>query len=492
MIGISRCLAKTAFSGILFVFFLCFLPTHSLGNPPISADQIDQYLLEKNSPLAGLGSVFIEEGRKFNIDPRLVVAISGAETTFGTNMGCNAPFNAWSWFWNDANDCSNNPLDSWEDGIHYVTRQMAIYRSTFIQEDKEFTIHNIGHNNYCAEGCEHWEPNVTKYYGDRNELGGDISDLEFAELPLEPIGSIEVNRIDGAGNEFTNEIPLFSTVFIIRVDNFQIGSGGDHALFKDLMVDQNPYTISVINSPEYLEEVAMCDGVGCEPSPDDFAFANCGIGRCSINVNVSPGMLTRVFFRHDICAPGFEKSGVECVAMPGLIKVDGDSSDWVGINPILTDPAGDGPFDTFGQYYPGLDIINISVINDEARVYFLVEFVDVADPLLGNLIINLDSDRNSHTGCTSTAGSEYDIAFFPDIVSSHIEGSNTCDFINSDDSNYNIVFVTQGSFLEAEVRLETLRVLSPDMDGFRIWARALPPRGGNIDFVLPPVDYLLK
>jgi len=55
----------------------------------------------KHSPLAEHGSIFIDNGIEFDVDPRLVIAIAGAETTFGTNMGCNAVFNAWSWFWND-------------------------------------------------------------------------------------------------------------------------------------------------------------------------------------------------------------------------------------------------------------------------------------------------------------------------------------------------------------------------------------------------------
>jgi membrane-bound lytic murein transglycosylase B len=45
--------------------------------------------------------IFIDNGIEFDVDPRLVIAIAGAETTFGTNMGCNAVFNAWSWFWTE-------------------------------------------------------------------------------------------------------------------------------------------------------------------------------------------------------------------------------------------------------------------------------------------------------------------------------------------------------------------------------------------------------
>ncbi|MBI3573280.1 MAG: hypothetical protein HY092_03720 [Candidatus Kerfeldbacteria bacterium] len=73
----------------------------SFGAPcTLQADDADQYLRSKNSPIAGSGSVLIQAGRQWNIDPRLVIAIAGQETTFGTNLGCNTQYNAWSWFWN--------------------------------------------------------------------------------------------------------------------------------------------------------------------------------------------------------------------------------------------------------------------------------------------------------------------------------------------------------------------------------------------------------
>jgi hypothetical protein len=169
---------------------LHLLASFSSTEPFISASDIDAYLTQKLSPLAGLGSVHVENGIRFDIDPRLVVAIAGAETTFGTNMGCNAQFNAWSWFWNDPNDCPNNELDSWEDGIYFVTRQMSLYRTRFLQESEAFTIRNIGLT-YCAEGREHWESNVTKFYAD--ELGGDTTDLGFS-LPSNIQVDIFCNR----------------------------------------------------------------------------------------------------------------------------------------------------------------------------------------------------------------------------------------------------------------------------------------------------------
>ncbi len=47
------------------------------------APAIDAYLRKKGSPLAGLGNQFVQYGQQYGIDPRLIVAISGAETSFG-------------------------------------------------------------------------------------------------------------------------------------------------------------------------------------------------------------------------------------------------------------------------------------------------------------------------------------------------------------------------------------------------------------------------
>lgn len=65
-----------------------------LGTPgaaaaPTGADAalvatIDAYLASKSSPLTGEGPAFVREARAVGLDPRLLVAISGAETAFGT------------------------------------------------------------------------------------------------------------------------------------------------------------------------------------------------------------------------------------------------------------------------------------------------------------------------------------------------------------------------------------------------------------------------
>lgn len=80
------------------------------------AAQIDNWLKNYGSPMAGLGHVYVAAGRKYGVDPRLVVAISGAESSAGKHiLGAH---NAWGWG-------PGKPFSSWEEGINTVTRGLA-------------------------------------------------------------------------------------------------------------------------------------------------------------------------------------------------------------------------------------------------------------------------------------------------------------------------------------------------------------------------------
>jgi cell wall-associated NlpC family hydrolase len=55
-----------------------------LPAPGPTATAIDSFLGTRRSPLTGLGAVFVADGEAAGVDPRFIVAISGAETSFGT------------------------------------------------------------------------------------------------------------------------------------------------------------------------------------------------------------------------------------------------------------------------------------------------------------------------------------------------------------------------------------------------------------------------
>ena len=157
-----------------------------------STDAIDQYLARKPnvtnpSPMVGLGSTFESWGNQYTVDPRLIVAISGAETSFATAPECSSKaqpavtHNAWNWFWCGANGscgndpCSNSPFDSWNSGIETL--------SHFLRKDyinKGYNTVPLIASKYCASGCTNWIPNVKSILTD---LNGDPNNLTISAAP---------------------------------------------------------------------------------------------------------------------------------------------------------------------------------------------------------------------------------------------------------------------------------------------------------------------
>ncbi|MFA6976474.1 MAG: hypothetical protein WC194_07125 [Mesotoga sp.] len=70
--------------------------------------RIDNYLAARSSPMQGLGHVFVEQAERFDIDPRLSVAIAEGESFCG--KCCFAPYNAWGML-------AYGNCGSWENGI---------------------------------------------------------------------------------------------------------------------------------------------------------------------------------------------------------------------------------------------------------------------------------------------------------------------------------------------------------------------------------------
>ncbi len=119
--------------------------------------QIDAYLSQKRSPMAGIGSSLVSLGQQYNVDPRLVVAISGAETTFAVHT-C-AANNAWNWFHHST--CPQSPFASYEDGGEHVTRYL---RLSYL--NRGYNSIELIRYKYCASGCANWIPLVTQFYGE--------------------------------------------------------------------------------------------------------------------------------------------------------------------------------------------------------------------------------------------------------------------------------------------------------------------------------------
>jgi len=138
---------------------------------------IDAYLASKASPLTGLGAVFVAEAGRVGLDPRFIVAISGAETSFGTYgpaIEIRNPFGLGP----------HIRFPSWEAAIASAASNLA---GGFYVGEGRFTIAAIqarwapgGAANDPTDLNSHWTRNVSLYYA---EQGGD---------PRAPVFSAEV------------------------------------------------------------------------------------------------------------------------------------------------------------------------------------------------------------------------------------------------------------------------------------------------------------
>lgn len=185
---------------VLALTLLLSVPPGAISHagPPISAYQIDTYLAGKNSPMNGLGWLFVSEGERHDVDPRLVVAIAGAETNFGTT-GCGlAPaYNAWHWFPNSGG-CSQNHYASYETLIPIVTQGLRRYHL-----DLGYTsVATIAPRYTGSASPTSWQQAVTTYV---LEMGGDVNDLTFGGAVTSPTpsigGAVQANLLTNPGFE---------------------------------------------------------------------------------------------------------------------------------------------------------------------------------------------------------------------------------------------------------------------------------------------------
>jgi hypothetical protein len=140
-----------------------------------SASQIDAYLFSKGSPLTGSGQAFNEAGRAYGIDPAFLVAITGAESSFGVllyHVGDDyATYNAWNWFYADPRHASD--FVSWSEGVTQVAQGIS---GLLYYGAGRYGVLDIAPV-YCPEGTQNWIDNVTFFM---LELGANPTDTRWA------------------------------------------------------------------------------------------------------------------------------------------------------------------------------------------------------------------------------------------------------------------------------------------------------------------------
>ncbi|MBC7644693.1 MAG: hypothetical protein H7123_06175 [Thermoleophilia bacterium] len=142
------------------------------GTAAVTPASLDSYLESKASPIAGHGTDLLRSGVRWNIDPRLIVAIAGAESLFGL-VTC-APYNGWGY------GCPDGPVvfTSWGQGIDAVAKGL---RTNYLDQGRT-TVERI-HLKYAPPAAANdptglnyaWPNNVSRFL---LEQGGNPGNVE--------------------------------------------------------------------------------------------------------------------------------------------------------------------------------------------------------------------------------------------------------------------------------------------------------------------------
>ncbi len=84
-------------------------------NPDARVEQLEAYLESHRSPLEPFASIFVETADRYELDWKLVPAITGVESTFGKQIPFNS-YNAYGW----SNGLAH--FQSWEESINHVSQ----------------------------------------------------------------------------------------------------------------------------------------------------------------------------------------------------------------------------------------------------------------------------------------------------------------------------------------------------------------------------------
>jgi hypothetical protein len=139
------------------------------------AAQLDAFLAAHESPMTGMGAVFVAQGQANGVDPAFLVAITGAETYFGRQLfardGDLATFNAFNWFYGPS--WPESDFASWDESIVRVAAGLAgdLYYAAGL-----YSVEGIAPR-YCPDGTAAWIANVSSFMA---QLGGDASDTRLA------------------------------------------------------------------------------------------------------------------------------------------------------------------------------------------------------------------------------------------------------------------------------------------------------------------------
>jgi hypothetical protein len=145
------------------------------------AAALDAFLTQHDSPMAGTGAVFVAEGQLYGVDPVFLVAIAGAETSFGRQLysknGDQCTYNAFNWFYGPTWPTSD--FTSWDQAIARVAEGLGgglYYGAGLVSVDAIAP-------KYCPDGTAQWVANVKAFM---TQLGGNPDDTRIAAAAPAP------------------------------------------------------------------------------------------------------------------------------------------------------------------------------------------------------------------------------------------------------------------------------------------------------------------
>lgn len=162
-------MAKTYFWIRPITLVICAVAFFFLSQPVLASDlrvfKVAKYLKNQDSPLVNFAPTFVAEADKNQLDYRLLVAISGVESTFG-KFYLTDTFNAYGW------GGGLIKFSSWPESITSVSSALKMH---YIDKGAK-DIYAIGRI-YCPPNSANWSSKV-QYFMDKIDAT-DPGDFQF-------------------------------------------------------------------------------------------------------------------------------------------------------------------------------------------------------------------------------------------------------------------------------------------------------------------------
>ncbi len=131
-----------------------FLASYDRGSPTDPERIIiERYLKRYNSPLYPYASEIVLFSHKFSIDPKLIVAISGIESSYGR-------FGPYYNSFGIGGSSAFKHFESYQDSIYFVAELLGT--SGYYKAYRETKNLEILANVYCGPACKGWASTVRK------------------------------------------------------------------------------------------------------------------------------------------------------------------------------------------------------------------------------------------------------------------------------------------------------------------------------------------